>query len=249
VNEDLHQLSGAYVLDAVDDDERRAFEEHLTQCPACTQEVAELRGVVALLGEAAHEAPPPAMRDAVLSAIGSTEQLPAVEAHPDLRAINGEPAARGGGAGPGAARRAPRWLWAAAAVLLVALGLVAWGPWRDHGNGFDRAAAAVIDAPDAQRYEQPMDGHTATLVVSHDQNRAVVLADGMPAAPAGHTFQLWFQRPGQGMVPAGLLDGGGTTKATVLDGSLGDATAVGITLEPAGGSPAPTTEPLVVFEM
>lgn len=35
----------------------------------------------------------------------------------------------------------------------------------------------------------------------------------------------------------------------VLDGDPNAATAVGLTLEPAGGSPAPTTDPLVVLAL
>ena len=36
---DVHSLVGAYAVDAVDDQERAAFELHLAECPECTDEV------------------------------------------------------------------------------------------------------------------------------------------------------------------------------------------------------------------
>ena len=48
---DIHALSGAYAVDALDDIERAQFERHLAECPACTSEVASLREAAALLAE------------------------------------------------------------------------------------------------------------------------------------------------------------------------------------------------------
>jgi anti-sigma factor RsiW len=69
---DVHTLAGAYVLDAVSDAERRAFEHHMTRCPSCTQEVRELRETTVRLGSATVAAPPPRMWDQVHDA---TRQL------------------------------------------------------------------------------------------------------------------------------------------------------------------------------
>ncbi|MGH3762579.1 RskA family anti-sigma factor, partial [Actinophytocola sp.] len=49
-NADVHALTGAYVLDAVSDDERAVVERHLGDCGACRQEVAELRETATRLG-------------------------------------------------------------------------------------------------------------------------------------------------------------------------------------------------------
>ncbi|GIG61105.1 hypothetical protein Lfu02_54770 [Longispora fulva] len=49
-------LAGAYVLGALDDDERRAFDDHLTGCAGCRREVAELEEVRDVLGEVPPEA-------------------------------------------------------------------------------------------------------------------------------------------------------------------------------------------------
>ena len=66
----------------------------------------------------------------------------------------------------------------------------------------DRAGAA---ADDAQRYQKVIDGARATIVRSASLGKAVIIADNMPAAPAGKDFQLWYDVPGQGMVSAGLM--------------------------------------------
>ena len=44
-----HDALGGYLLDALPDDERLAFEQHLSECADCRQAVAELAPVVALL--------------------------------------------------------------------------------------------------------------------------------------------------------------------------------------------------------
>ena len=43
MREDLHVLTGSYVLDAISDTEREEFERHLQHCPACEAEVSRTR--------------------------------------------------------------------------------------------------------------------------------------------------------------------------------------------------------------
>jgi anti-sigma factor RsiW len=57
--DDRHTLAGAYSLDALDDVERREFEEHLRTCDACRAEVAGFAATAAYLGIAAAVSPPP----------------------------------------------------------------------------------------------------------------------------------------------------------------------------------------------
>ncbi|WP_026075456.1 zf-HC2 domain-containing protein, partial [Cellulomonas massiliensis] len=49
------EWDAAYVLGALDPDERRAFEQHLQGCPACTAAVAELAGLPGMLRAVAPE--------------------------------------------------------------------------------------------------------------------------------------------------------------------------------------------------
>ena len=70
----VHALTGAYVLDALDDAERAEFEAHLATCSDCQQEVAGLREATELLGRAVSAAPPDGLRERVLAQAAATAQ-------------------------------------------------------------------------------------------------------------------------------------------------------------------------------
>ena len=72
----IHALSGAYAVDALDDDERAGFEAHLPGCRDCQVEVAELRRAAAELAHDVAEEPPAALRASVLGAIAQVRPLP-----------------------------------------------------------------------------------------------------------------------------------------------------------------------------
>ncbi|MER5811221.1 anti-sigma factor [Streptomyces sp. NPDC002033] len=249
--ENMHEATGAYVLDALSGPERAAFEAHLETCPDCAREVRELAATAALLGSAVASAPPPALREAVLRRI---RELPA-PAEPGA-ARHRAPTARP--AGP-----RPRWAWARwalAACVAVAAGLGGVAAWqyqradtaRQEARAAEARAAAltgVLSAPDARLASGRIaGGGTGTVVASRERDRAVFVPAGMAAPPAGRVYQLWFAAPG-GMRPAGLLDPAGPDAPALLSGSLRGATGIGVTLEPEGGSPAPTTAPLLLLAL
>ena len=76
MNDDIHGLSGAYAVDAVDGDERARFEEHLAVCSQCRAEVESLRAATTHLAGMTDAAPPAHLRAAVLQAITSVRPLP-----------------------------------------------------------------------------------------------------------------------------------------------------------------------------
>ena len=68
-NQDLHEQVAAYALDALDGDERRAFEAHLAGCERCRADLAGLTETAGTLGLAADAAEPPnGLRDRLLAA-------------------------------------------------------------------------------------------------------------------------------------------------------------------------------------
>jgi len=68
-NEDLHELAAGYALDALDADDRDAFEQHLPKCERCRIELAGLSQAVGTLAFAAEgQAPPQALRERILVA-------------------------------------------------------------------------------------------------------------------------------------------------------------------------------------
>lgn len=64
-----HLLLAGYILDALDDHDRILFEQHLPGCEDCQRELPELGPLVANLSALAATAPPPHLRDSVLSSI------------------------------------------------------------------------------------------------------------------------------------------------------------------------------------
>ncbi|MQS09029.1 anti-sigma factor [Streptomyces alkaliphilus] len=252
---DLHTLTGAYVLHALSAGEREDFERHLGDCPACAVEVMELAATAGRLGGAVAVAPPPGMRAEVLRRIGTVRQEPPVVPAED-RPAPGRGRERG--------RRSVRWALAAClAAALLGGGTAVW-QYREAELARERAVEAerlpaagegmpevltVLAAPDALAVSgELVDGATGTVVVSATEDRAVFVSTGMPPAPEGMTYQLWFDDAGT-MRPAGLMvpaEGSGTA-ALVMEGSPDGAVGMGITVEPAGGSPQPTSEPLAAM--
>ncbi len=70
----IEELLGVYALDAVDPNERRLIEDHLSRCSFCRNEVEEHREVAALLAGEVVE-PPPQVWDGIISMINATGPL------------------------------------------------------------------------------------------------------------------------------------------------------------------------------
>lgn len=229
---DIHKLTGAYALDAVDDLERARFEQHLAECDDCRAEVAELRETAALLAETTAVAPPASLRDSVLAGISQVRPLPPVVPTAATTSVR---------------RRLPL-LVAAALVLIAGLGAVVWQPWNDATPQLT-AAEQVIRASDAEKVFLDLgEAGRATVVRSKSEDRAVIVTEDMVAAPSGKDYELWFQTPDEAMVPAGLMPDA-PDQTVVLEGPAADAIAVGITVEPDGGSEEPSTAPIALFDL
>ncbi|MFD3536924.1 anti-sigma factor domain-containing protein [Streptomyces sp. NPDC058664] len=245
---DLHTLTGAYVLDALDtDEEREAVERHFAACAACAGEVHELSETVMRLGLAVAEPVTPALRAEVLRRIAGVRQLPPVTV----------PAGRSFARGRGL-RRLPHWALAASLAGAVTLAGVAGVQYQRAQEAGQRAAraeasstavAAVLAAPDARVSTARLaDGAVGTLVHAPSLDRAVFATAGMPAPPAGKVYQLWYDDAGT-MRSAGLMPSGASSSTTLLEGPANRSAGIGITVEPAGGSPRPTSAPVATMAM
>ena len=228
---ELHDLTGSYVVDALTEPERRAFENHLVDCAACRQEVAELRATSALLAVTTPHEPPAQLRELIMSRTAAMPQRwPA----------------------PPARIRSATWLVAAAAALLLAL--VGGGYWATGlSRTNDRLAAqasvmnAVLSAPDVQATSADVaTGGQATIVSSRTRATAVFVASGLSRPDAAHVYELWWITASGKALPAGTFapasDGSAFASMQVGAGSG----TVGLTVEPAGGSQQPTTKPVVL---
>jgi anti-sigma-K factor RskA len=237
--DDRHALAGAYALDAVNDEERAEFEQHLADCADCRAEVADLRAAGAELSASASTPPPAQLREQVLRQIASVPQLPRTEPTTTVTPVTPIRPAR---------RRWNRWLAAAAAVVLLGGGaaLAVTQPWKASQTQND-IAAQVQQAPDAQRYQQTLaDGSTVTVVRSPSVGRAVLVTQNLATPPNGQTYQMWLQASGGNFVSAGLVPPG-PNQTVVLEGDAATAKGAGVSVEPGGGSAQPTTTPIALF--
>jgi anti-sigma-K factor RskA len=231
---EIHALSGAYAVDALDPDEKVRFEEHLTGCATCRAEVAGLQEATALIAGTAEADPPPALRESVLAGIKSVRPLP-----PEVSA-------------PTTVRRLPvrRRLVALAAAAVLGVAGVGTVIWQQETSSDQTVSVAdrVLQAADAKRVNVNLPGGvSASVIRSVSEGRAVLVTHNMPAPPSGRVYELWLQTPAGQMVPAGTMDKPGT-KPVLLKGDATNATAVGITVEPEGGSESPTSDPVALFD-
>lgn len=222
--EDLHQLTAAYALDALDPDEESAFEEHLSRCEPCREELADFRETTGLLPYAvAGPVPPPALRDRVLATARSERSGPGTVL-PFRRRI-ALPVAGG--------------LAAAAAAAAVVVGVWASSLHSDlarerSAQADTRRAISVLSNPLADQV--PLTGGHGTLVVTPAGPAALVIGDLAPA-PAGKVYEAWVAED-SGPLPAALFERGQT--AVALTRPVRPGSAVMVTLEPEGGVPKPT---------
>ncbi|MFC9062502.1 anti-sigma factor domain-containing protein [Streptomyces sp. NPDC057074] len=241
---ELHTLTGAYALDALEEEERFAFERHLAGCESCGQEVRELTATAARLGLAASLPAPPGLKVQVMGRVAEVRQQP-----PDSPDSASASHRRG---------RVMRWALAACLAGVAALGgTTLWQYQRADEAGHEareaRAeadrVARVLSAPDARMASTDVDGAgRGSVVVSRGQDEAVFITSGMAEPPEGKVYQLWFA-DGDRMRPAGLMNPSRTDQSVPMTGSVGAASAVGVTLEPAGGSEQPTTSPLALLQL
>ncbi|MFL6088724.1 MAG: anti-sigma factor domain-containing protein [Aeromicrobium sp.] len=229
---EIHALSGAFVLDAVDDIERAGFERHLGSCEECSNEVPGLCEAAARLADLTEAAPPPHLRAKVLAQARSARPLPPV----------GTPSAQ-------PRRRLPALVAAAAAIVALGAGAgvgIGWHPWQERQTVQLSLADRVLQAGDAESWTREIPGGKITVTRSKSVGTAVMSTVGLPVAPTGKVYEFWLQKPDKSLAPAGLATSG--TGEFVLRGDAATAVGAGLTVEPAGGSAAPTTDPLALFD-
>jgi anti-sigma-K factor RskA len=225
-NGSLHELSAAYALDALDGDDRRAFEAHLAECERCREEVYSFRDTAAALGRDVEPRPAPEMLERRILTAARAERRNVAP----LRQRWALPAAG---------------IAAAAAGLAIGLGI--WATQLSHSLDRERSARGVesriisiLSQPGAKRV--PLRGNPGTLVVSPTRDGVLIL-DGVKRAAEGRTYEAWIVA-GNKAQPAGLFRGGAGRTIVELKPQVPDNAVVAVTLEQAGGAPKPTGRPV-----
>ena len=232
--ERFDDLKEAYALGALSEEERREVEEYLRMHPELRAEVEDLKSIANLLALAPEEyEPSPKLRRDLMSRISSSPE-----------ATPAGPSSRQSGLwrlfGPGG-------LAAAAALALVVIGMFAWNASLQEEN------LALQDELQEQRtttttYALRGTGTAQQVrgeVVLVGGERAVLVVDDLPSPPEGQTYEAWILRD-DAAEPAGLFEPNDAGRAAApIEGSIEDADAVAVTVEPAGGSSSPTDDPLI----
>ena len=237
-----------YALGVLQAAERAALEKHLTECADCRRELQQLRGDSALLAMSVPaERAPGRVRQRLMNAVAA-----------ESRATS-----------PRQAWAWAIWIPSLAAVALVLIAIILWrqdtnlrremanlqGDYSRQQEELRRAnevLATLID-PAAARFTL-----SAVNVPPRPQGKAIYarnrgslifLASNMPALPPQKAYELWLIPASGAPIPAGIFKPDTNGSATVINPPLPgnvEAKTFAITVEPESGSPAPTSQPMMV---
>ncbi len=221
---------GAYLLGALTDLERQAFERHLAGCGECRDELERLRPAAEALPRSVEQVEPPPSLKASLMEVVEREARADASPQPERRRHDRRPA-------PFWKRLAPRMPALVAAALLI--GVLAGVVVASLGGDGSRTVVATVDQ---ERIPQA----SATLQIEDDgEDGAILRVQGLPPLDDERVYQAWVQREG-GIVPQPTFevgeDGGG---AVAVPDDLSEAEAVLVTREARGGARAPTEKPIL----
>lgn len=249
VHEDYKEMIPARALSALDAGEDRALSEHLSQCPECRRELDEWLATASSISLSVESVEPsPEVRVRIMAEVRKVDTASRVVPFVAPR------------------RSATQWYGAiAAAVLFVALmaGIIVL--WRQNQETKARVAeltsqvqslevdlkrknelVELVRAPGTHIMDLSatnMAPGAAGKIAFNSKGHAMFMANGLPAAPSGKEYQLWFIVSGKAMPGKSFSvdkSGNGMMVDEVPPEAMNSA-VFAITLEPAGGVPKPTT--------
>jgi len=253
LHSDLKGDAGAYVLGSLDPGDRAAFEIHLSECDECAAEVRSLGRIAATLAQAVPQRTPRSevQRRVLESLAGSpttSHKSPAMERLTRTWLALAATLAVAVGAGVYAARLQTRVADLEArlqqALVQASAGDRAVADARRVSAEL-QASMGVLAAPDLVRIDlrgQPASPQARGRALWSRVRGMVFTASDLPPLPEGQVYQVWVvtaPRP----VSAGLLtpdSSGGALTYFETPPDIPPTIAVAVTIEPAGGLPAPT---------
>lgn len=249
-NPEIAELVGPYVLGACAPEEEQLVQQHLLVCESCRGEFESLAPVrVALLDAPPAARPGPAMKDAIMARVREEASLfaaaqPAPPAPVEAESSSpSEPSRRSAFA---SALRHPTRIAALAAVLVaVVVGVAVLG------NGGSSSPAPEQTTVQAQVVRSAAPKGKAEMVMTDGKPGAKLELTDFPSAGKGRQYQVWLQTGTAAPRPTKVLfdvDKSGRATAEIAQ-PLSKVDNVLVTSEPAGGSPAPTRNPVVQAEI
>jgi anti-sigma-K factor RskA len=243
-HERFEELRDAYVLGALPEEEHGEFERYLAAHPQRQAEVDELGAFANLLAiSPQQQEPPPELRRKVMEVVEAEATPRRVRRRPMFAGIREYLDARSIALG-------------AAAMLVI--GLLSWNVLLQDQV---RDLTGQIEEAQSERPErQVQESRTIALegawaqqgasaeVASIDENRVILVAENMPSVPEDRTCQIWVIHD-EVPTPSGLFDPNGNMTATAVTTSIEKADAIAVTVEPASGSPKPTSDPVLLTKL
>ncbi len=236
----------AYALGALTEEELREVEEHLAAHPERRNEVDELRSAADLLALVPEERDPsPGLRRSILDA---------VETETEAR----ERPARSGWLG--GLFSFPRLAYAASA-LVVLIGLLGWNlslqddvrqeqaQVRELRESLQAQAVDFARSPLVHEVSGAGIARTASgQVLEMGNGQTFLVTQDLPRIPENKTYQIWLIENDEPR-PSGLFEPDEGLTAASLDEPVNGAEVVAVTVEPDGGSPAPTSDPILTSKL
>lgn len=240
--EQLLEMVPAYAVGALDAEEHQALRAALAgtseDSVRLRQELYAYQEVARQMATANQMTPAPDVKDRLLARIAAEKSASLLRP--------ARPSASG-------------WLFAvAAASLLLAIGLGAWGvAQRSALQRRENTLNAILEADQQIRVARVLSEDTTAgpgiqFFWNEKQRRGVVHAFRMRPAPAGRSYQVWLLQDGKPFSVAVFNsepDGHALVDQITLPETSRGATLVLVTEEPAGGSPLPTTTPFMRGEL
>lgn len=236
--EELRDMQELYSLGLLDGDEKTEIDAHLARgCETCKSNLRDALAMgSALLSFVPDVAPPPRLKRRILASIGVERMT---------------------------------WGWAAALAAACMLVVALWLGVQERERATELADArstllemtsqrdrlqqafTFLDDPETKPVSfgkgQPTPPRGNVFV--HSRLGVLLIASNLPQAQSGRIYEMWVIPKGGAPRPAGLFQSETSgTAMHILSGPLDTSTlgAVAVTLEPATGSPAPTTTPIIV---
>lgn len=209
------ELLGGYVLHDLAGHESEVVETHLLTCPECRAEVARLRDALHALAD---DLPPAPVPDGAWERLQAKRRVAAAPPAPISRAS-----------------RAFTWPLAAAVAALLALG--GYAAWTSIQPPSEQATVQQWKRQGARELSlKNQQGQEFGLLFVRADEQCLILLRRPP--PQGQVYQVWGRR--QGGPNAGVPISLGLTAGTLVQVYYGEFDSMGVSLEPDGGSPAPT---------
>jgi anti-sigma-K factor RskA len=223
----VSELLPDYVLDVLTDEETNRVAEHLAVCQACQDEYHGLQLAADELPLAlAQTAPPPALKTRLMGEIHARNARTARVSQPSIW----------GQLGAFLRKSAPAWGLAMIAVLAFGN----WISWSrlNQATSQSNNPMRVIALANTNSSPQAM----GTLIMDQQGHYGTLVVDKLARLDSGHQYQVWLNHNGE-RISAGLFsvhDDGYASLELQAPLPLSQYDAIGITVEPAGGSPGPT---------